>query len=203
MRYLFALLALSALQTLHAITPAEALDRLQKGNQRYVSEKFKAPDTTSYVRKELLSQQKPFAIILGCSDSRVPPEIIFNEGLGDLFTIRIAGQVLDQIVLDSIEYAVTQLGSVLIVVLGHERCGAVDATLTGKTQGIEAIAKRIEPAVSGASTLEAAIHQNINFVLNQIKASPTIFRHMQKGNLGVVGAYYNLSSGQVEIFLPL
>src|SRR3990170_7095870 len=113
-----------------------ALQELIAGNQRYAAGKLTHPHQTTRHRQELIQRQEPFAIIVGCSDSRVPPEIIFDQGLGDLFIVRVAGQVVGPVELDSIEYSVKYLGSTLIFVLGHESCGAVTAVIDGKTADI-------------------------------------------------------------------
>src|SRR5947209_10905279 len=112
----------------------EALARLMAGNRRYVLHKEQHPDQSLTRRKELESGQHPFAVILGCADSRVSPEILFDQGLGDLFVIRVAGNVVDDTILASVEYAVEHLGTRLIMVLGHEKCGAVSAAIEGGKQ---------------------------------------------------------------------
>src|SRR5947208_9005654 len=110
-----------------AVDPAEAIDKLKEGNGRYASGKLQHPGQTTERRAELTKDQHPFAVIVSCSDSRVPPEIVFDQGLGDLFVVRVAGNVIDDHGLGSIEYAVDHLGARLIVVLGHQSCGAVKA----------------------------------------------------------------------------
>jgi carbonic anhydrase len=115
--------------SLDAMTCEMGLQRLKEGNQRYVEDKLIHPDRTSERREALQSKQQPFAIIVGCSDSRVAPEIVFDQGVGDLFIVRVAGNVVGPIELDSIEYAAEYLKSCLIVVMGHQNCGAVDAVM--------------------------------------------------------------------------
>ena len=119
----------------HAEGPSAdaALAKLIAGNRRYVQHRQQYPDQSLPHRKELVSGQHPFAVILGCADSRVPPELLFDQGLGDLFVIRVAGNLVDDVVLGSIEYAVEHLGTKLIMVLGHEKCGAVSAAVEGGT----------------------------------------------------------------------
>ena len=140
-----------------SISPDEALQRLMDGNKRYVENKMTTSSRCDAAsRTALAHSQKPYAVVLTCSDSRVPPEIIFDKGLGEIFVIRVAGNVPDPVVLGSIEYAVEHLGSPLIMVLGHERCGAVKATVEarGKTTGsknIDAIAKTIAASVKAAA----------------------------------------------------
>src|SRR3954451_10886779 len=111
----------------------QALSRLLAGNERFVAHKERHPDESAGRRRELVSGQHPFAVILGCSDSRVAPELLFDEGLGDLFVIRVAGNIVDDDILASIEYAVEHLGTKLVVVLGHEKCGAVSAAVSGES----------------------------------------------------------------------
>src|SRR5262245_40561826 len=113
------------------LSAEQALARLLAGNARFVAHRERHPDITVRRRRALVSSQHPFAVILGCADSRVSPELLFDEGLGDLFVIRVAGNVVDDVVLGSIEYAVEHLGTKLIVVLGHEKCGAVSAAVAG------------------------------------------------------------------------
>jgi carbonic anhydrase len=135
----------------NVLSPNDALKRLMEGNDRFVEGKMKPHDFISE-RAELALGQNPFAVIVGCSDSRVAPEIVFDEGLGDLFVVRNAGEVVDDAALGSIEYAIEYLGTTLVVVLGHERCGAVSAAVAGgKVLGhIAAVLKDIEPAVQEA-----------------------------------------------------
>src|SRR5438093_4353999 len=120
------------------VDPYAALQRLLDGNARYVANKAERPDQTVERRLALAQAQHPFAAILGCADSRVPAEIVFDQGLGDLFVVRVAGPVLDEAVLGSLEFAVAELGLGLILVLGHERCGAVAATIAALERGADA-----------------------------------------------------------------
>jgi carbonic anhydrase len=184
-------------------TPQAALERLLSGNKRYAQDKLLHPNRDQVRREALTSQQSPFAIILGCSDSRVSPEIVFDQGIGDLFVVRVAGNVVGPIELDSIEYSVEYLNSSLIV-LGHENCGAVNAVLSGKTKDIEAIAIQIEPAVEKSrglpgNALENAVKANVKLVVDQIKKSETIARFIAEKKIGVVGGYYKLASGEIEL----
>lgn len=187
-------------QTLIGLTPQETLARLMEGNRHYVEDHLRSPDRTSYRREELISKQKPFAVIVGCSDSRVPPEIIFDQGLGDLFVVRVAGQVTGPIELDSIEYA-AKLGASLIFVLGHEACGAVGAVLSGNTADIENVAHLIQPAIKGIKTsdLEAAVKANVRWIVAHLKKTSLIKQLMKAGKIDVVGGYYTLSDGHIEL----
>jgi len=183
----------------------EALDRLMKGNARFVELKTEHPNLNAERRTLVKGGQNPFAIIVSCSDSRVPPELIFDQGLGDLFVYRVAGNVIDDLALGSVEYAVTVLGANLVFVLGHEKCGAVDATLKGKPLPghIPAIAKKIEPHVQNLTckkldALECGIFQNVEAVVEQLKNSPPILaERVKNGSLKIVGGIYDLESGAV------
>lgn len=196
------------------MTADEALAKLMEGNQHYVAGGLtnqKMSDAAT--RQSLATGQKPYAIILSCSDSRVPPEIIFDKGLGEIFVVRVAGNVVDPIVLGSIEYAVEHLGTPLVVVLGHERCGAVTAAVDakGKSEGnIGAIVKAIKPAVAQARKemkgqdhavlVEAAIDRNIHeVVLNMMKKSPVIAEMAAAGKVRIVEAKYDLDDGKVNL----
>jgi carbonic anhydrase len=138
------------------LTPEQALAQLLAGNKRYVSSQLKHPHQDLNRRHDLEKSQHPFACILSCSDSRVAPEIVFDEGLGDLFVVRVAGNIVDSAVTGSIEYAVEHLGTPIVLVMGHERCGAVQATIEGgepKTH-IQSMADAIAQAVASAKGVE-------------------------------------------------
>ena len=140
----------------------EALERLMKGNERFVKGRAIQPNGSPEHRRELLAGQEPFAVVLGCSDSRVPPEIIFDCGLGEIFVIRVAGNILDDVVIGSIEYAVEHLGTRLVLVLGHESCGAVGASLEGGEAGghIDSIVNAIVPAVESVRAQKGDLYEN-------------------------------------------
>jgi carbonic anhydrase len=183
-----------------------ALEKLIAGNQRYVTDQ-PAHHHQSGSRMRLISNgQHPFAIILGCADSRVPPEIIFDQGLGDLFVIRVAGNILDDAILGSIEYAVEELGTSLVLVLGHERCGAVAATIKhAEVLGhISTLLNAIQPAVDRAKNepgdlIDNAVLANIKLVVEQLRLSMPVAKLVQHNRLKIVGAQYNLDRGAVEI----
>jgi carbonic anhydrase len=194
-------------------SPAEdAQGKLMSGNKRFVSGTLDQKNLGDARRKELTGGQHPFAIVVTCSDSRVAPEIIFDEGLGDIFVIRVAGNVLDPIALGSIEYAAEHLHSPLLVLLGHESCGAVTAAMDekGHAEGnIGEILKMIKPAVKQAKTkvkggnkeemLNAAIRENVSLSYKTIRKKSPVLKHLiDKGELKVVAGVYHLSSGQVE-----
>jgi carbonic anhydrase len=196
------------------VTADEALQKLMDGNKDFVAQQMTNQKmSTQSVRKSLAKGQKPYAIILSCSDSRVPPEIIFDKGLGEIFVIRVAGNVPDPIVLGSIEYAAEHLGTPLIMVLGHEHCGAVTATVDakGKTEGnIGSIVKAIAPAVAQAKKeykgkdksqlIETAIDDNIKLVKADLTKQSPVLKHLVKaGKLKIVGAKYDLDDGKVTL----
>jgi carbonic anhydrase len=195
-----------------------ALQRLIAGNERFVkSIVTHRPLTIKETREELVQGQKPYAIILSCSDSRVPPEIVFDATLGQLFVVRVAGNVLDPLVLGSIEYAVENFGPALIMVLGHEACGAVTAAFdaTGKAEGnVEAViepiipgAKKARDAMGGRSRAEqvdAAIDNNIDIVARGLTVQSSIIGdYVERGKLKIVRGKYRLHHGEVTLLHPL
>lgn len=186
---------------------AAALDRLQVGNNRFVIGNMAHPAQSVDRRGELCENgQRPFAVVLGCSDSRIPPELIFDQGLGDLFVIRVAGNIVDDTVLASVEYAAARLGVPLILVLAHSQCGAVAAMVGGtKLVGhLPGLAKRIEPAVKAAAdqpgdkfaNTEKANALTMTETLRNSK--PVLTDLIAKGNCEVVAAYYDQATGIVE-----
>jgi carbonic anhydrase len=223
---LAASMALATSAAAPAVSPDEALQKLMEGNQRYVENQMtgtKLCDLTT--RTSLAKSQHPYAIILTCSDSRVPPEIIFDKGLGEVFVIRVAGNVPDPIVLGSIEYAAEHLGSPLVMVLGHERCGAVKATVDakGKSSGsknIDAIVKVVAPAVKAATKdcqackddkkcadtkkeefVECVVDANAKIVAASLTKNSKILRHLlQEKKIKIVAAKYDLDDGKVTLF---
>jgi carbonic anhydrase len=184
-----------------------ALDKLIAGNQRYATEQLVHHHQSGSRMRAIATGQHPFAVILGCADSRVPPEIIFDQGLGDLFVIRVAGNILDEAILGSIEYAVEELGTSLVLVLGHERCGAVAATIkhADVLGHISTLLNAIQPAVDRAKNeqgnlLDNAVRANIELVVEQLKSSMPVAELVRHHRLKVVGAQYNLDCGTVKIF---
>jgi len=190
-----------------AINADAALQRLQDGNKRYVAATLIHPEQTPERRLEMTKGQHPFAIILACSDSRVPPEIIFDQGLGDLFVVRVAGNIAADVVIGSIEYAVEHLNVSLVIVLGHERCGAVTAAVNGDehTGQINSLTDAIKPAVELARTqpgdlVDNAVKDNIQLVVKQLMtAKPILTKFIESGKLSIVGEYYDLDDGTVRI----
>ncbi len=194
------------------ITAEQALQKLMDGNARFVSGNVEHPNQSAERRAEVVSGQHPFAIVVGCSDSRVPPEIIFDQGIGDIFVIRTAGQVMDDAAIGSIEYGAEHLGVPLVVVLGHDSCGAVKATVEGgEAPGhIASLVEAIQPAVDEAAKgmneaseeelLNASIDINVKNIVEQLETSePILSELVEEGELTIVGAHYHLDSGEVEI----
>lgn len=197
------------------ISADKALIRLKEGNRRFVSEGSEAITGKSR-RKELAEGQNPFAIILGCSDSRVPAEIVFDQGLGDLFVIRVAGNIVAPSQIGSIEFAADKFGTRLVVVLGHSMCGAVISTLEelqqpteNRSPNLSSIVNRVipsvEPLLKNASItyeedlIEQAVKANINRSVDQLKHGSDILEDLIKNDgLKIVGAEYSLETGVVE-----
>lgn len=188
----------------------DSLSKLREGNKRFVSGELSKKDIGEGRRQELTKGQSPFATVLSCSDSRVAPELIFDEGLGDIFIIRDAGNVVDPVTMGSIEYGVEHLHTPLLVILGHEKCGAVTAALDakGKPEGnIGAILRKIMPAVHKAkkagkdreSTLDLAIKENVRNTYTDVMKSKIVSELVHEGKLKVVAAEYYLGTGTVEM----
>lgn len=199
------------------ITADDALQRLLDGNHRYVANQMTVQERSdAQTRKTLIAGQSPYAIILCCSDSRVPPEIIFDQGLGEIFVVRVAGNVPDPIILGSVEYAADHLGSPLIMVLGHGQCGAVTAAVHAEGHAhhgnVGAILKTLAPAVSqakkeaapgkdNAQLVEAAIDVNVGLVCRSLTEQSGIIKDLvEAGKVKIVGAKYDLHDGLVRLF---
>jgi carbonic anhydrase len=189
-----------------SVAPAEAISKLKEGNVRYTSGNLQHPGQTTERRTELAKTQHPFAAIVSCSDSRVPPEIVFDQGLGDLFVVRVAGNVINDEGLGSIEYTVDHLGTRLILVLGHQSCGAVKAAretiaAKGKAPGhIESLVTAIKPAVEATAKddLDATIKANVKNVVQALRSSTPILKaKVDSGEIQVIGGYYSLDTGAV------
>jgi carbonic anhydrase len=205
-----------------AATPAEAsaealsadaaFDRLVAGNRRFVAGKSEHPSDSVARREELKSDQHPFAIVLACADSRVAPELVFDQGLGDLFVVRVAGNVTDPAVTGSISYAVHHLHAPLLVVLGHQGCGAVKAALmepaelAKEPEEIQALVHYVQPALkdlapslSGNDRLRAAIAANVRRSVSQLEQASAIKEAVAEQHLKIVGGVYSLDTGKVEL----
>jgi len=187
--------------------PSDPLARLMQGNARFVADEPTHWSAVAARRTEVAQTQRPFAIILGCSDSRAAPEQVFDRTVGDLFVVRVAGNVVDDVGLGSIEYAADHLHVPLLVVMGHERCGAVSAAVEGGAPHghVEAIVKRIAPAVADArkqpgDLVDNAVRANVRDVVAAIrKQSHSLADLEHEGKLKIVGARYDLDTGEVTI----
>ncbi len=204
------------------ISAEESLQRLIDGNKRFVSGVRAVQDAANSARRaEIVSDQTPFAIILGCSDSRVPAELVFDQGLGDLFVIRVAGNIVAPSQIASVEFAAERYGTQLVVVLGHSGCGAVQATLEAMGQAndshsstLRAIVDRIRPSLESVLEMVSddnnrdsdrllyhAVRANIRASVNQLKHGSNVLEQLiLKDKLAVVGAQYSLESGEVDFF---
>ena len=205
------MLVASASEDNHGITADQALKILMAGNARFASGNSIHPDQSIEDRRaELVTSQHPFAVTVTCSDSRVPPEIVFDQGLGDIFVIRTAGEVMDNVTIASIEYAVDHLNVPLVLVIGHDGCGAVEAAVTGgETHGhIGSLVEAIKPAVDVArgmkgDLLSNSIDVNTQNVVDQLKsAGPILSLAVKQGKLKILGGRYHLDSGKVTLLEP-
>jgi carbonic anhydrase len=193
-------------------TAEEALNRLREGNARFVGGLARFPTVQKEVLAELAKGQQPYATVLGCSDSRVPPELLFDAGFGELFVIRVAGNVLEPAIAGTMQYAGTHLRTPLFVVLGHEGCGAVEAAIARRFEGahhrsrIATLLASIEPAFDNldatlppAALLSAAVEANVRWTLRQLHESPEGKHRAAQGDIKLVGAVYELSTGHVRL----
>ncbi len=201
------------------ISAREALERLREGNRRFASD-LRSPDSlaTRTRRRESAAGQEPFAIILGCSDSRVPAEIVFDQGLGDLFVIRVAGNIVAPSQVGSVEFAAARFGTRLVVVLGHSSCGAILATLEelgrpseDQSKNLRSIVDRIRPSVEALlateldsepdALVQSAVRANIRASVNHLRHGSEVLEQLiLKESLCVVGAEYSLETGLVDFF---
>lgn len=183
-------------------TPAEVLALLTRGNQRFVQGNMSAPHRSMDRLREIASQQTPIAAFLGCADSRVPIEIVFDQGFGDLFVTRIAGNVANPEIIGSLEFGTAVLGAKVLYVLGHTSCGAVSAAMRAEEVPgqISTLFQHLRPAVRpSGEDVNWAIRENVRHQANLVaESSPVIARLVREGRLGVVGGVYNLQSGSVE-----
>lgn len=188
------------------LTAEEALNKLEAGNKHFVNMKLEHPDVSKKRRHELEKSQHPFVAILSCSDSRVPPEIIFDQGLGDIFEIRNAGNVKDDQVIGSIEYAIVHLGVKLVVIMGHEDCGAVKAALAHNHESkyIESLTGAIEPAIniSKGKGAQLAFNTAKNHAKltakSMIEEDPILSDYIKNHDVKIIPAFYHINSGKVE-----
>ena len=200
------------------LTPSQALDKLKKGHADFLADKPSLKSTRDSGRRlEIARGQIPFAILVGCSDSRVAPELLFDTGLGELFIVRNAGNTIDTVAMGSIQYAVQVLGVPLVLVLGHERCGAVEAAVSvveKNTVYPGSIGQMVEPIIpavlkaraqgglKGDALLEASVRENVRRTVMRLRtAEPGMMDPIKAGKLLVVGARYDLDDGKVDFFL--
>jgi carbonic anhydrase len=194
-----------------ALDAGDALAWLKKGNKRFVDGVSRHAHTGASWRSLLIETQKPFATVLGCSDSRVPPELIFDVGFGDLFTIRLAGNIIAEDVIGTLQYAVAHLHTPLVIVLGHEGCGAVGATVEEMLQGpkelehIESLIQLIKPGLreldlnlERAALLRAAVEANVRWSMRQLSTMPEGARALREKRVALAGGVYELATGRVR-----
>jgi carbonic anhydrase len=211
---LLALVALSIVTTRAVVaavdaptmSAADALKLLLEGNQRFVEARLVHPNQTSARRIEVAKGQHPFAAVLACSDSRTPPEIIFDRGLGDLFVVRVAGNVADQVVIESLDYSVKHLGVRVVMILGHRRCGAVTAAVEGHEEegDVGPMLLELRPAVEASKGMtgdpvENAVRENVKLVMKNLATSGELSAMVKSGELKIVGGIYDLDTGKIEM----
>jgi carbonic anhydrase len=204
---------IAALKEPSARTPVEAIRALKLGNSRFFGGLARRPELSANERRSQILSQTPFAAVLGCSDSRVPIEIVFDQGLGDIFAIRVAGNVVEPATAGSLEYAVAHLKSRVLVVMGHEGCGAVKAAMlpaaerNREPENVRFLLDRIVPAVSrlpairdDKARMREAVIANVRLQVNALKQNPVVRDAVARGQIAVIGAYYEITSGAVDIF---
>jgi len=201
------------------VTALDALERLRQGNRRFASNARDLEVFSRHTRRaELATRQEPFAIVLGCSDSRVPAELVFDQGLGDLFVIRVAGNIVAPSQVGSVEFAAARFGTRLVVVLGHSQCGAILATLeelqrptANQSRNLRSIVNRVRPSVESLLATDVrhdldalvtqAVRANIRASVNHLRHGSEVLEHLsQREGLMVVGAEYSLETGEVDFF---
>lgn len=195
----------------HTLTPAQALEQILAGNQRFVSGEPEHPNQDAERRADLVYGQEPFVTMFGCGDSRLAAEVIFDQGLGDMFVVRTAGHVIDEAVMGSLEYAVGELGTPLVIVLGHDSCGAVTATKQSLDAGampggyirnlVETIIPSvITPSISENSTINDMVREHTRQTAERILEQSRLIAHaVQNNRTAVLGMFYRLADGRAEI----
>jgi carbonic anhydrase len=211
---LLALVILSIITTravIAAVAPAtmsagDSLKLLLEGNQRFVDGKLEHPNQTLARRIEVAKGQHPFAALLACSDSRTAPEIIFDRGLGDIFVVRVAGNVADQVVIESLDYSVKHLGVRLVMILGHNRCGAVIAAVAGHEEegDVGPMLTELRPAVAASKGMSGdpvanAVRENVKLVMEKIATSEELSAMVESGELKIIGGIYDLDTGKIQM----
>lgn len=186
---------------LFGLNSNEALEKLKVGNGRFISGQIISPRRQSEIRALYITGQNPYCAILACSDSRVAPEIIFDQGIGDLFVVRLAGNVASESAIESLAFASDVLKISLIVVVGHQNCGAVNAAWQHSADDdLGQIATLIEPALEGKGTLQEATIANVRAQVAVLNAQPILKKRINQKNLRILGAYYDFESGKVNFF---
>ena len=193
------------------ISAGEAFQRLKNGNARFLRGELHFPSVQQEVLAELAKNQRPYAMILGCADSRVPPELVFGAGFGELFVVRVAGNSISPEVAGSLQYAAVHLGTPLLVVLGHEGCGAITAALETKLRGTQQHSRiqllvdgllpalaQVDPGLDPDAQLAQAVEANVRWTLAQILESPEGQARLAEGRMKIVGAIYELATGRVR-----
>jgi carbonic anhydrase len=205
---------IAALRDPDICSPEEAIDALQSGNERFFTGQARRPEVGANERRAQIMSQTPFALVLACSDSRVPVEVVFDQGLGDLFIVRVAGHIVDTATLGSIEYAIEHLKCQLLVVMGHEGCGAVKAALlpeeqvAGEPEHVRKLLNCIRPALgemppirdTKARMREAVLH-NVRLQVARVGENATVRAAVERKKMQVIGAYYEIGSGAVEFLV--
>ncbi len=194
-----------------AKNPQEAMHELKSGNSRFFGGQARRPEISANERRAQILQQTPFAAVLGCSDSRVPIELVYDQGLGDIFAVRVAGQIMEPGTAGSIEYAVKHLKTKVVVVMGHEGCGAVKAAMLpaavqdAEPENVQYLLKQISPALvdlpkirDEKAKMREAVLANVRQQVALVKENPVVKSALAKKDLTVVGAFYEISSGQVD-----
>jgi carbonic anhydrase len=188
------------------VDPGKALQLLLDGNQRFVAGRMDHPNQSAARRNEVAPAQHPFASVLACSDSRTPPSVLFDRGLGDLFVVRVAGNVASEITMESLDYAVTHLGTRLVMVLGHQRCGAVIAAVEGHDEpgDVGPMLRELAPAARAAKlmkgdTIANAVRENVLIVVKKLEIDPRLAAKVKSGDVRIVGGIYSLETGKVTI----
>ena len=197
-----------------SLTPDEALERLKRGNREFLAGRAMVPDVNGKRRLEIAKAQYPIAVLVSCSDSRVPPELLFGRGLGELFIVRNAGNTIDTVAMGSLEYAVAELHVPLVVVMGHERCGAVAAAVSVVEKGATfpgSIGRMVEPIVPAVlqaqrtrprDLLDASVRENVRRTVARLRdfSEPMVMDRLKARKLRIVGARYDLDDGRVDFF---
>lgn len=186
------------------MTAQEIIAKLSAGNNRFVTDQLNGDFQDSLRRKSIINGQEPFATVLGCADSRIVPELIFDTGLGELFVVRVAGNVANKSSVASIEYAVAHLNTKVVIILGHQNCGAITAALKGGDNGenLNYLLSKLNPAIAASAktaTVDDVAKKNAELTANElITKSDTIKKAVDNGNVIVVPAYYDMDSGKVD-----